>query len=268
MLDWAMARPAFKTQLFRFVDVFPAMADDDDVARHLHEYFDGAATCRRRSTSASTWPTTCRSAGRSRRRVARRNIARMAEQFIVGTTPAEAVDGLHALWRTGQRGHRRPARREDGRRGRGRPVRGAGRASCSTALLRRAATWAPDDHLERDDLGPIPRVQRQHQADRARRRTTSRSPASDGLAQAKERLRPILRLAPRPRRVRPLRHGALRREGPHARSCSASCSARTSSPTLDVGIVIQAYLQDSRDDLRRPDRVVGGSGRRRSRCGS
>src|SRR5437879_5958712 len=25
MLDWAMARPGFKTQLFRFVDVFPAL---------------------------------------------------------------------------------------------------------------------------------------------------------------------------------------------------------------------------------------------------
>jgi len=33
--------------------------------------------------------------------VARRNIARMAQQFIVGQTPAEAVDGLHRLWRLG-----------------------------------------------------------------------------------------------------------------------------------------------------------------------
>src|SRR3954468_23704216 len=41
MLDWAMARPAFKTQLFRFVDVFPAMVADADVARHIHEYFEG-----------------------------------------------------------------------------------------------------------------------------------------------------------------------------------------------------------------------------------
>src|SRR5260221_8373304 len=41
MLDWAMARPAFKAQLFRFVDVFPALADDDDIARHLAEYFEG-----------------------------------------------------------------------------------------------------------------------------------------------------------------------------------------------------------------------------------
>ena len=41
MMDWAMSRPAFKTQLFRFVDVFPALDDRDDIARHLAEYFDG-----------------------------------------------------------------------------------------------------------------------------------------------------------------------------------------------------------------------------------
>ena len=43
LLDWAMAKDAFKTQLFRFVDVFPALDGDDDVARHLSEYFDGIA---------------------------------------------------------------------------------------------------------------------------------------------------------------------------------------------------------------------------------
>src|SRR2546423_15521612 len=44
LLGWAMAKGAFKTQLFRFVDVFPGCRDDDDVMRHLREYFDGAAT--------------------------------------------------------------------------------------------------------------------------------------------------------------------------------------------------------------------------------
>ena len=39
LLDWAMAKGAFKTQLFRFVDVFPGCRDDDDVMRHLQEYF-------------------------------------------------------------------------------------------------------------------------------------------------------------------------------------------------------------------------------------
>ena len=37
MLDWAMARPPFKTQLFRFVDVFPATGWDrlPDIERYL-----------------------------------------------------------------------------------------------------------------------------------------------------------------------------------------------------------------------------------------
>ena len=42
MLEWAMSHPSFKTQLFRFVDVFPATVDDADVLRHLEEYFEGA----------------------------------------------------------------------------------------------------------------------------------------------------------------------------------------------------------------------------------
>src|SRR6185369_7127312 len=41
LLDWAMAHPRFKTQLFRFVDVFPACRDDADVLRHVEEYFAG-----------------------------------------------------------------------------------------------------------------------------------------------------------------------------------------------------------------------------------
>src|SRR5580765_6194379 len=39
VLDWAMSHPRFKTQLFRFVDVFPACRDDADVLAHMREYF-------------------------------------------------------------------------------------------------------------------------------------------------------------------------------------------------------------------------------------
>ncbi len=44
LLEWSMAPGAFKTQLFRFVDVFPGCRDDDDVMRHLQEYFEGDTT--------------------------------------------------------------------------------------------------------------------------------------------------------------------------------------------------------------------------------
>ena len=43
MLEWAMSLPSFKTQLFRFVDVFPATTGDADVVRHLDEYLHGGA---------------------------------------------------------------------------------------------------------------------------------------------------------------------------------------------------------------------------------
>ena len=41
LLERAMANPAFKTELFRFVDVFPATTDDADVLRHIDEYLAG-----------------------------------------------------------------------------------------------------------------------------------------------------------------------------------------------------------------------------------
>src|SRR5262245_42072617 len=100
MMDWAMERPAFKTQLFRFVDVFPALRGSADVSRHIGEYFGGDGVPRALEAGigvADRVPLGERVAAR----VARRNILRMAQQFIVGATPAEAVDGLHRLWRGG-----------------------------------------------------------------------------------------------------------------------------------------------------------------------
>lgn len=38
MMEWAMKDEHFKTQLFRFVDVLPALASSSEVARHLQEY--------------------------------------------------------------------------------------------------------------------------------------------------------------------------------------------------------------------------------------
>ena len=37
----AMGNAELRTQLFRFVDALPAMADDDDLHRHVEEYFGG-----------------------------------------------------------------------------------------------------------------------------------------------------------------------------------------------------------------------------------
>ena len=100
MMDWAMSRPAFKTQLFRFVDVFPALDGSDDIARHLAEYFDGVDVPKALDLGVDLADRVPFGASLEAR-VARKNIARMAEQFIVGETPAEAVAEIHDLWRRG-----------------------------------------------------------------------------------------------------------------------------------------------------------------------
>ncbi|HEY8544605.1 MAG TPA: hypothetical protein VIL36_06145, partial [Acidimicrobiales bacterium] len=100
MMEWAMARPAFKTQLFRFVDVFPALTDTAEVARHIEEYLDGddvPAALRAGIHAADRVPL----GHRVEARVAQRNIERMARQFIVGDGPDAAVAGLRRLWDEG-----------------------------------------------------------------------------------------------------------------------------------------------------------------------
>src|SRR5271157_1702325 len=43
IMEWAMKDPAFKTQLFRFVDVLPSLNSSAEVVRHLQEYLGDKA---------------------------------------------------------------------------------------------------------------------------------------------------------------------------------------------------------------------------------
>ncbi|MEY2570324.1 MAG: RHH-type transcriptional regulator, proline utilization regulon repressor / proline dehydrogenase, partial [Acidimicrobiaceae bacterium] len=192
MLDWAMARPAFKTQLFRFVDVFPALDGNDDVARHLSEYFAGVAVPKALDLgveAADRVPF-----GHAiEARVARRNIVRMAEQFIVGADADASVDGLARLWRAGSAftcdvlGEKTIVEDEADRYA-------AKVRDLLTTLSDASARWAPDDHLERDDIGPIPRV---NVSIKPTALATHYEPLSrvEGIASAKGRIRPLLALA-------------------------------------------------------------------------
>src|SRR5437868_14494847 len=63
-----------------------------------------------------------------------------------------------------------------------------------SAVIDATRRWTPDDHLERDDLGPLPRV---NVSIKPTALTSFHDPLSreDALTQAKARLRPILRRA-------------------------------------------------------------------------
>jgi RHH-type transcriptional regulator, proline utilization regulon repressor / proline dehydrogenase / delta 1-pyrroline-5-carboxylate dehydrogenase len=43
LMDWSMKDPAFKTQLFRFVDVLPTLGTSAEIVRHLQEYLGDKA---------------------------------------------------------------------------------------------------------------------------------------------------------------------------------------------------------------------------------
>ena len=255
MMDWAMARPAFKTQLFRFVDVFPALEDREDIARHLAEYFDGVDVPKPLDLGVDLADKVPFGAA-IEARVARKNIARMAEQFIVGATPAEAVAGLHRLWRHGSAatvdllGEKTVVAREADRYQ-------ARVLELLDALCTAAPSWAPDDHLERDDLGALPRV---NVSIKPTALATHYEPLSraEGLEGAKERIRPILRTA-RDRGA----HVHFDMEHYDAKDLTLSLFrellAEEEFAEVAAGIVIQAYLRDARDDLA--DLIAWSSGR-------
>ena len=245
MLGWAMSHPSFKTQLFRFVDVFPATTGDADVLRHIDEYFEGTDAPKVLELGidlADHIPL----GGRISASVARRNIVRMAEQFIVGATPAAAVANLEQLWRRGSAatvdllGEKTVTDAEADRY--------AARVADLVATLADAtANWAPDAHLERDDLGPLPRANVSIKPTALAPRFAPLS-REEGIAGARSRLLPLLAEA--------ARLGAfVWFDMEHADVKDMTLElfrGLLDDPSLDglhAGVVIQAYLRDSRDDL-------------------
>jgi len=245
MLSWAMAHPEFKTQLFRFVDVFPATTDADDVLTHIHEYFQGADAPKLMNLGvdlADKVPF----GDKVTASVARRNILRMAEQFIVGEGAQSAVEGLHRLWRQGSAftvdllGEKTVTETEADRY--------AARVDeLLRTLLDATATWAPDDTLEFDDATRLPRV---NVSIKPTALASLYGPLTreDGLRQAKARLRPLLKLAAD-------RGAFVYVDMEHydvkdlTMQLFRDLADEPELADLDAGIVIQAYLKDSRDDL-------------------
>ena len=189
-------------------------------------------------------------------RVARKNIARMAQQFIVGSTPQEAVAELHGLWRTGSAATidllgEKTVVSSEADRYQARVV------ELLEELTEAAPEWAPDDLLERDDLGPLPRV---NVSIKPTALATHYEPLSrrEGLHGAAERIRPILRLA----RERDA-HVQFDMEHYAAKDLTLQLFrdllGEDEFDDVHAGVVIQAYLKDSRDDLA--DLIAWGSRR-------
>ena len=245
MLEWAMAHPVFKTRLFHFVDVFPALRSDDNVVRHLEEYFEGVEIPSQLKLGLDLADRVPLGKATSAL-VARRNIRRMARQFIVGESPHDAEDDLRRLW-----GHGSSFTVDL----LGEKTLTSGQADAYAArvlamleaLGASTLKWEAQSNLERDDMDPLARVNLSV-------KPTALSPkfapltAEEGLEQVKARLRPILR------RAQAL--GAFINLDTEHYDVKAltyrlvkELWGEAEFEALEGGVVVQAYLKESAADL-------------------
>ncbi len=155
LMDWSMKDKNFKVQLFRFVDAFPSLTTPDLVHDHLVDYL----------TQPGVRPPPGMDLGLKAGGVAKGLMARtissqikgMAGNFIAGTDAADALPTLRDLWKDGIAFS----------------VDLLGEACVSNAeadmyqrkyldlvenLVGEASRWKPNERLERDHLGAVPRV--------------------------------------------------------------------------------------------------------------
>src|SRR5215470_8750692 len=99
LMDWATKDPAFKVQLFRFVDVFPMLKTPDQIHEHLTDYLSQPDVKLPPGMSLGL-----KAGGLMKGTLAGtmgRQIESMAQKFIAGCDASEALPQLRKLWDNG-----------------------------------------------------------------------------------------------------------------------------------------------------------------------
>lgn len=101
LMNWALADEEFRVALFRFVDVLPTLKESASVIRHAQAYFKPVA---HRLPGLLQWgldldPQSLRA--RAGAALIRQQIASLGQQFIIGSTPKEALRKLRKIHANG-----------------------------------------------------------------------------------------------------------------------------------------------------------------------
>ncbi|MTI82462.1 MAG: L-glutamate gamma-semialdehyde dehydrogenase [Firmicutes bacterium] len=102
VMDWCMSDEAFKLQMFRFVDVFPYLSRSESVAKHLQEYFCAPD---QEFPASLQWGLNKLSpnsmAAKMVAKTISSNISSMARQFISGVDAKDALPALKKIRKDG-----------------------------------------------------------------------------------------------------------------------------------------------------------------------
>jgi RHH-type proline utilization regulon transcriptional repressor/proline dehydrogenase/delta 1-pyrroline-5-carboxylate dehydrogenase len=248
LMEWSMREEPVKLQLFRFVDVLPLLHSPESIARHLHEYFDeGREHMPGWLAFALRWLPRRGVSARLLAKTAYRSAERLARKFIAGSNLNEALDAIAALRRrslafTIDRLGEATITETEAEQAQ------ADYLDLIRGLSREVNTWEKNDLIDRNEHGPIPRVNVSVKLSALYSQFDPIDP--EGTSQAvRRRLRPILQAA---------------RE--HSAFVNIDMEQYTFKDlTLqifreildeddfrdwpDAGIAIQAYLRDTAGDL-------------------
>lgn len=102
IMEWSMQNPAFKVEMFRFVDVLPSLHSSDQIVDHIKQYFLRPdlelSPLIRAGMGLATWGSL---AGKIAASSIRKNVVSMAGQFITGQDSKTAKKTLEKLWNGG-----------------------------------------------------------------------------------------------------------------------------------------------------------------------
>ena len=99
MMEWAMRDPAFKTQLFRFVDVLPVLTSSREIVRHLQEYLGDQAVVLHPALKAGLGAASIAPALVAK--PVKAQVLGLARQFVAGESPADLFERLRDNARRG-----------------------------------------------------------------------------------------------------------------------------------------------------------------------
>lgn len=249
ILDWCMRDETVKVQMFRFIDVLPMLKTGEQVARHLQEYFLDHKDV---FPIAIQWGLNFAShrsaAARAVALAVRRNATRMAQRFIAGSTPAEALSTIRRLRR------QQLAFTLD--------LLGEATLSEEEAISYQqrylellasltAATnqWESVPLLDADHVGALPRVNVSLKLTALYSQFDAIAP-EHSVARVKERLRPIFRSAKEGGAFVTVDMEQYRYKDLTLRVFKEMLEEEEFRAWPHVGIVLQAYLRETEQDAR------------------
>ncbi len=249
ILEWAMKDPGFRVDLFRLVDVMPALKTRRQVIDHLREYLlvpgrELPLALNAALKAASAGPT-----GWLAVDLIRRNISNMAENFIVGTDAAQAIPVLRSLHHEGI-GFTADLLGEAALSPEEAEVYRQRYLHLIDALADETLRWKKDEVLQRGANGPLPLANISLKLS-ALDSQLDPVDAAGGVARLKEKLLPLFHRAKKEGVFLNIDLEQWQLHGITYDFFEEILSDPDLRTWPHLGIVVQAYLKDSQRDVER-----------------